>query len=121
MESATQLEFNLQDAINNPEKAKVIVQQVQKAFTELANSNLQALNVAKQSQTLLADYEQQMKVLVNGNINLADALKNVHIFLNSKKDLWKADKEVQDFMQHLSTWVVSSGAIKLGVLSEHNK
>ena len=116
----TQLEFNLNEALQNPSKAKEIVGKVQQAFTDLSNSNLQSLEAAKQAQALVEAYENQVKVLTQGTISLSDSLKNVHLFFNSKKELWQNDKEVVEFMQHLSTWVVSSGAIKLGVLSESN-
>ena len=118
MNSENQLQFNLQEGIDNPEKAPEIVRSVQAAFTELSNSSLAALEAAKQSKNLAEEYSKQVQLLTQSNVDLTSAMKNIHIILNSKSDLFKGDAEMQEVMAGLSMFVVGSGAIKMGVFAK---
>lgn len=115
----TQLNFeiDLQEGLTDKEKAKVVIKKVQDAIDELVISNQEWEKNAKEALKTAKEYEAQVDKLLEANIDLSDALKNVHIFLNSKRDLFKKDKASVEFMEKLATWTISSSAIKAGVMS----
>jgi len=106
---------NLQEAIDSPSDAKEIVRRVQNAFDELQEANKDLLKVAESSNKIARDFEQQNKDFIDSIKGLTDTLKQIHIVLNARKELWKNDEKVQELMIHLAGFVTGSAAIKLGV------
>lgn len=111
-------EFDLSEGLKDETKAKEVIAKVQKAIDDLVIANSQAQQAAKDALTLSNEYEKQVDLLLQANTDLADALKNIHIMLNAKRDLFKEDKEMVEFMEKLATWTLSSAAIKSGVISK---
>lgn len=113
-----QLEFNLQDAIDNPENAKEIVRAINASFNELNESNKIALETAIEAKSVATKYHEQVQVLTRSNIDTVEAIKNIFMTLNDRKELWGNDPQMKKLMDGLATFVLSSGAIKMGVLRE---
>ena len=113
-----QLEFDLNEAFKKPEKAKEIVKKVQTSFTELTDACLAMKEAAKESEKLNLEYAKQVQHLTNANVDMVTAMKNIHIILSSRQELFKDDKEMQEVMLGLATFVTGSGAIKMGVLAK---
>ena len=112
-----QLQFNLQDVIDNPSTAGRVVAEVQKAFTDLSNASLAAINSAKEAHNNMEEYSKQVDLLTKANIDMVDTLKNIHTVLGSKADLFEGDKEMKFLMDALSTFILSSSTIKLGAIT----
>lgn len=106
----TSLEFDL----TNP--TPEIVKQVHDAFEELANAALQAIETAKEANENAAAFEKQNKELLEGSISMTETMKAIFSVLGQKKDLWKNDADMKIIMDSLATFVLSSGAIKMGVI-----
>lgn len=113
-----QLEFDLNEAIKDPSKAKEIVKGVQKAFTEMSNASLEAIESAKAMKNVAVEYEKQLKLISNANLDLTTAMKNIHIILSNRTDMFKDDPEMQEVIAGLATFVTGAGAIKLGVINK---
>lgn len=111
-------EIDLSEGLKDETKAKEVIAKVQKAIDDLVIANSQAQQAAKDALALSNEYEKQVDLLLQANTDLADALKNIHIMLNAKRDLFKEDKEMVEFMEKLATWTLSSAAIKSGVISK---
>lgn len=94
---------------------------LQSTFNELTASCKLALEEAKNQKDLNLELAKQIKDLTESNMNFNDALTNIHIMLNSKKDLWRQDQEMQEFMNKFATWIASAGSIKLKVLRGNNE
>lgn len=116
----TQLNFeiDLAEGLKDEAKAKQTISKVQKAIDDLVIANTAAKKAAEDAVALSDEYEKQVNLLLSANTDLADALKNIHIMLNSKRELFKEDAEMADFMAKLATWTLSSSAIKSGALSK---
>ena len=97
------------DLDNKEEAAKQLVI-IQQQFDEL-------LTVMKEQEKQLKENVIAMENLTTTSVDLSDTIKNINIVLGSKKDLWAGDEVMNDLMNKLAHFVMSSGAIKLGVIS----
>lgn len=50
------------------------------------------------------------------NLDLVQTIKNIHIVLNSKMDMFKDDIKMQELMSHLAVFIASPATIKAGVM-----
>lgn len=121
MQTEFNFEIDLKEGLKNETKAKVVIKKVQDAIDELVIANQGYKKGAEDLLKISAEYEKQVEIISNANLDLMDALKNIHIFLGSKKDLFKGDAEFNDFMNKLSTWTISSSAIKASVIQHKRK
>lgn len=103
---------------NDADKAAEIVAQIQVVFDELTESNEKSLAQAKSASADLNGALELNEVLTASNISLADAIKSVHMVLNSKLELISQDADLLNITKELGKWVMGSGSIKLGVASE---
>jgi len=110
-------EIDLKEGMNNPEKAAQVIKQVQDALDEAVIGWQDATAAAKAANDIAEKYQKHCETLQTTSNDLTEALKNVHIVLGSKKDLWKDDKQMIQLMENLGTFVLSSGAIKSGVMN----
>lgn len=110
-------ELNLNFDFNNKAEAAANLKVVQNQFDELLDVMKQQEKQLKENVKTIDEAHKSITDLTNSSVGFSDALKNIHITLNNKKDLWEGDKEMQGLMEGLATFVVSSGAIKLGVIS----
>ncbi len=108
--------IDLTEGLNDPTKAKAVVKRVQNVIDELVEANQEALQVAKDANANADEYEKQCNNLNKSNQGLVEALKNVHIVLGSKIDLFKDDEGMNELMKELGKFIMSSGAIKSGVV-----
>jgi len=99
---------------NNPQES---VKKIQEAFDELVDViNQQKQNLLDNAK-VIDDAKEQIENLTKSTIGFSDSLKGIHMTLQSKKDLFKDDMEMNELLTTLSTFVVSSAAVKLGVIS----
>lgn len=112
------VEIDLMEGLKDPEKAKTVVKQVQKAIDDLTKGFQQAMVAAESAQKVADDYSGQVSILVRSNAELQGAIKDIHLLLNAKKDLWENDTEMQSLVTELGKHVMSSSAIKAGVIDE---
>lgn len=118
------IEHDLSKALNtgDPILAAKTVKAVQDAIDELVKSNNQVLLEAEKSNKISKEYQELNATLVQSNIDLVDTIKSIHRVLGRKIDLLQGDAEMTVLMNELAQFVMSSGSIKLGVMShERNK
>lgn len=109
--------INFEEGFESKEKAKEVVATIQKTIDDLVLANEQTLAHAKSLADDLTAMEELNKNAIQSSMSLSEALKNIHIELNSKMELISQDPELLDLTKKLGEWVMGSGAIKLGVLS----
>ena len=115
-------EINFEEGFESKEKAEKVVKQIQFAIDELTLANQESMRQLKETLATIDQAEKQIKILTQANIDMTKTMKNLHIVLGTKKDLWKDDEEMNVVMNALAHFVTGSGAIKLGVIgNEENK
>lgn len=98
-------------------KTQADVDKVQKEFDDLlAVCKSQKIELSKNG-LLMVEANRQINTLTELAISLSDTLKATHSVLGRKKDMFKGDDEMTVILNSLATFVLSSGAIKLGVVS----
>jgi len=103
--------------LNNKEQAKEEVKKIQKAIDDLLGVCNDQKTQLQENVKVINEAEEHIKNLTDTSIGLSDSLKAIHQILGRKKDLFEGDEEIKAIMDTLSTFVLGSGAIKLGVLS----
>jgi len=111
-----ELKINFED-LKDVTKAKRVVKDVQEFVDNVIKQRDELLNQAEISNKVATEYQNHLFTVSKTVGDLTQAMKNIHVMLGSKKDLWQDDSEMNDLMNTISTFVMSSGAIKLGVLS----
>lgn len=104
--------------IENKEDAKAqlkIIQNEIDALVEVCESQKKML---KENIETISSSKETIVDLTNSTIAMADSLKALHRLLQARKELFVGDEQMQTIMNSLATFVLGSGAIKLGVLSE---
>ncbi len=91
--------------------------QMQKCFDDLIESNKQSVSYAKEIAEKLNESVELYKAQLNAAIQLSDAIKNIHLMLNERIELFSNDNDMKKLLENLGEFVLSSGAIKMGVLS----
>ena len=100
---------------DNPQES---VEKIQKAIDEFV------LIIQKQEKELKRNVEtmdnsaKEIQALLGHVTGLANIIKGVYRVVQSKHELWHGDKEMEELNKNLATFVVSSDAIKLGVISK---
>lgn len=103
--------------LNNKEKAAEEIKKIQKAIDDLIGVCKSQEQQLKDNVKVINEAEEHINTLQKTAVDLSDALKAVHRILQSKKEMFGTDKEIKELLDMLATFVVSSGAIKLGVIS----
>lgn len=111
------IEINFAKGFENKEEAKKVVKQIQDSIDELVLANTELKAQLNYNLEVIKSAEEQITNLTDTSVGLSDALKAVHRILQARKDQFKGDDEMKAVMDSLATFVVSSGAIKLGVIS----
>lgn len=111
-------EIELTEGLNNPEKAKQVIKEVQDAIDEMVKTNQELLKMTEDANKIAAEYEEQTTLLHKTSSDLSDALKAIFSIMGKKKELWKNDEEINVIMDTLATFVLGSGTIKLGVIGK---
>jgi len=92
-------------------------EEVQKEFDALTDACNKQSTELKANGVAMEEAKMQIVNLTAGSVGLAGTIKAIHLLLGRKSDLFKDDKQMNELMREIATFVVSSGAIKLGVLS----
>jgi hypothetical protein len=109
------MEINLN--IENKEEARKQLKVIQKEINSLVEvCNLQKTQL-QENLTTMTDAEEQIKKLTDTAVGLSDSLKAIHQILGKKSDMFEGDVEMKAIIDSLATFVLGSGAIKLGVIS----
>ena len=103
--------------LENKEAAKDQIKLIQGAMDDFVDVINKQSAQLKENVVSIDEAKKQIVNLTAGSVGLADTIKAIHLLLGRKKDLFKDDKQMNELMNELATFVVSSGAIKLGVLS----
>lgn len=110
----TDFEIDLTEGLKSPETAKKVVAQVQASIDDLI------IVINRQKQELLSNVETmgeaEAHIIELGKSieGLTDTIKNIFTVLGSKKDLWKKDNEMDELMNTISVFIMSSSTIKMG-------
>jgi hypothetical protein len=113
----TDFKIDLLEGLKDPEKAKEVVKQVQGAIDELVLANQE---LKKQLEIDIKKFDEAAELIKNlqeATINATEVIKNLNIVLNSKRELFKDDEEMEVVMKALAHFVTGAGAIKMGVLA----
>jgi len=111
------LEIDLAEGLQNPEKAKEVIKKVQGVIDELTMASTEAIAMAKKANALAEEYESLNDALTQSTLDLSATIKAIHTLLGRKVDLFQGDAELLVLMNELAQFVMSSGAIKAGVIS----
>jgi len=111
------MKIDLSLAVNDEAKLSKFSKKIQKEIKRLEDERDKSLEIATLANKNCADYKKQIITLNKTSIDLTQALKGIHLTLGAKKDLWKDDMDMDILMTTLSTFVLSSSAIKAGVVS----
>lgn len=103
--------------LNNKEEALKQVKLIQQSIDELVSVCNDQKKQLQQNINTISEAHQHIEKLTETSVGLSDSLKAIHLILGKKQDLFKGDDEMKEIMNTLSTFVLGSGAIKLGVLS----
>jgi len=104
----------------NKEEAMMQVKVLKDSYEEMCEVSKKQNEALKVANDQLESAAKTINTLTDAAMGTTEALKAVHTILGSKKDLWNNDKQINELMNSLSTFVLSSGAIKLGVISNDN-
>lgn len=90
-----------------------------KEFQEKVDTMVQAFNDYK-LQVAVLDDKLNTSLGFNGALqialdNLMGVIKNVHITLNANNELFTGNDQIEEMMQELSKFIISSESIKSGV------
>lgn len=118
MKDGLNVEIELGKILVDNDEAKEVIKQVQAAFRELSEASLEAIDAAKKANQNANEYHEQLVKVNKANLDLTQAIKNIHIVLGSKRDLWENDKEIEAVMNSLATFVLGSGSMKAGIIAE---
>lgn len=106
---------------NDKEKAAQQIAGIQESFDEIIRINNEARATLKDNSIVIDDCIEKLNTLQTANGDLVQTLKNIHIMLNARVELFAKDEEMRALIETLGTFVTSSGAIKAGVIREHQK
>lgn len=107
---------------NNKAEAHKQVKLIQKTINDLLEICQDQKKQLLENISVIDESKLQITNLTKSAVDLSDAIKNIQRLLGSKMDLLKGDEELMKLTESLNTFIVSSGAIKLGVISnEMNK
>lgn len=109
MIDTTQLEKDLNDPATD--KVKIIKNLVD-SIDELVAANNEMKRLADEAATISEKSIADQRALFDSVLDLTTALKNVHIILNSGDEA-----TINELKLYLAKWVLSPGAIKLGVVT----
>lgn len=101
--------------LDNKEEAARNVKEVQKAINELLEVCNEQKDMLKENADKLQEAHDTLFNVAKARDELTEVLKNVHTLLGSKKDLWKDDVQINELMNVMATFIMSSGTIKHGV------
>ena len=90
----------------------VAIKRLVESIEELVASNNDMKRLADEAATISGKAIEDQKALFDSVLDLTTALKNVHIILNSEDAA-----TINDLKLYLAKWVLSPGAIKLGVVT----
>lgn len=113
--------IDLSEELRNEARAGIIINKVKASMVEFVSDANKALKAADNANKLAEEYQKQTAILTKSNIDLMQALKNVHSVLGAKSDMFKGDEDFKVLMDSLATFVLGSSAIKAGVLNESIK
>ena len=103
--------------IENKEEAKAQLKVIQKSIDELVDVCSEQKKQLQENIKTISEAEDHIKNLTDTSVGLSDSLKAIHTILGKKKDMFEGDEEMKAIMDSLATFVLGSGAIKLGVIS----
>lgn len=110
--------FKLTEGLKDPEKAKSVIDDVQQSIDGLVSSNEKVLAEAEKASKLSAEFEKLCRDLEKSNLELVEAVKNIHLILNKHRDRWEDLPDMQEVIKGLGQFVTSAGVIKAGVVAE---
>lgn len=110
------MQFDLNEIVNNTEKALEVKNKIEAGFKELTESAALSLQTAKDTKVLNDQLHEQVQELTKASINLNQAMRDIHTMLNSKRELFREDPEMVAFVESLGKYILSSGSIKLHVM-----
>lgn len=96
------------------------VQVIQEQIDELLGVIEKQQSELKNNADVMLNAQDRIETLLNTNKDLVEAIKNVHIYLGSQSDKFKGDEGFKILMEGLGVFIMSSGAIKAGVVNEPN-
>lgn len=103
--------------LSNKEEAKKQLEKIQFAIDELLDVCNKQKAQLKENLEVMTTSEEQIINLTKASVDMADTIKAVHRILQARKEKFEGDDAMKTVMDSLATFVVSSGAIKLGVIS----
>ena len=109
--------FKINLEIENKEEAKAQLKIIQTAIDDLVNACNEQKKQLEENVKTITDAEELITNLTNTSVGLSDSLKAIHLVLGRKKDMFKGDVEMEAIIDELAKFVLGSGAIKLGVIS----
>ena len=108
-------EIDLRAGLKDEDAAKKVVKQVMNYQENLLKSNKQWQKVAEEANAVGEEFVKRNKDLTESVVSLSEIIKNTHLKLNEVSE--KLPSELDDLRKELSKFVISSGMIKLGVIS----
>lgn len=111
------MELNIEINLDDKEQAAAKLKEIQGSFDELLSVMKMQEKQLKENAAVMEKAGQENKDLLDTAVGLADTIKSIYRLLNTKKEMWASDVQVNELMNQLATYMVSSSAIKLGVIS----
>ena len=101
--------------LENPEES---IKLIQESFDEIVKVNQEYKEELLKKNKIMEEAETVIADLQNSAIDLSDTIKAINMTLINKKNLFKGDEIMEDLLTTISKFMLSSSAIKLGVMSE---
>lgn len=108
--------IDLTKGLADPAEAKKAIKKVQLAIDEIVKVREALFETANAANKIAAEYSKQVTTLTKTNFDLTTVLKSIHILFGQKYELIQGDTELKELANSLATFILSSGAIKQGVL-----
>lgn len=115
------IEFDLKEGLKDPAKAKEVVAKVQETVNELIAALKETKEAGAAANNLTKEYEARLITSEKTIVDLTTVIKNIHIVLGARRDAFAGDKGLLAIMEELDKFVMSSGAIKAGVIANAGK
>lgn len=110
-------DIDFEKGFENKEEGAKVVKQIQDAYDESVAAFLEAEALAKKMSGIAEGFKEQAELFQINYLDATQGIKAIHLILNTKRELFKGDKEMDELMNMLATFVVSPAAIKVGILA----
>ena len=113
------MEFKID--LNNREKATEQLAEVQKAFDDIMKINTEGQATLKENALVIDKAIISLNQMQNTQGDMVQIIKNVHIMLNARLEMFATDEEIKALITSLGSFIMSSAAVKAGVMREQQK